>query len=265
MRETPDTIVIPTWANGPDGSGNGGWSAGLLAPFVPRPGAAGGVAVNLRVPPPIARPLTVTVDEAGTGRLLVDGSHAAPVLVAHAVPQPVSLEAPGAVRAIGPDAAAAASAGFPFRDEHPFPRCVSCGTARSPEEPSLHLHCGPVEGVQVRNEAVELTPVFADTWVPTVDLADSNDPSLASVECCWSALDCPSAAPMADPHAANPSVLARIAVRLVRQARIGEPHVLAAWRVAVDGRKQRSRSVLLDATGTVLGAADALWIEVRQR
>jgi hypothetical protein len=107
--------------------------------------------------------------------------------------------------------------------------------------------------------------VFADTWVPTSDVADPADPTLASVAACWSALDCPSAAPMADPHAENPSVLARIAVRLDRQARIGEPHVLAAWQVARDGRKQRSRSVLLDATGEVLGAADALWIEVRPR
>ncbi len=264
MRETPDTIVIPTWANGPDGSGNGGWSAGLLAPFVPRSSSAGGVAVNLRVPPPIGRELEVASDEAGTGRLLVDHLHAH-VLVAHAEPAVVSLDAPGAVRAIGVDAATAASAGFPFRSEHPFPRCVSCGTRRDASEPSLHLHCGPVAGVTVRDEAGEPTPVFADSWTPSADLADPDDPSVASIAACWSALDCPSAAPMADPEAENPSVLARIAVRLERQARIGEPHVLAAWQVAVGGRKQRSRSVLLDTNGEVLGAADALWIEVRPR
>lgn len=265
MDERDEQLVIPIWANGPDGSGNGGWSAGLLAGHMPEPAVDTGIAVSLRVPPPIGRTLDVRADETSSGRVLVDGSHDEPVLVAHAVPQAVSLDVPGAVRAIGVDAAAAASAGFPFRDEHPFPRCVACGTARDPDAPSLHLHCGPVDGVQVRDEAGDPTPVFADSWVPTADLADADDPTLASVACCWSALDCPSAAPMADPHAVNPSVLARIAVRLDRQARIGEPHVLAAWRVAVDGRKQRSRSVLLDAAGTVLGAADALWIEVRPR
>ncbi|MCW2921527.1 MAG: hypothetical protein JWL76_1401 [Thermoleophilia bacterium] len=264
MREPADTIVIPVWANGPDGSGNGGWSAGLLAPFVPEAGRAGGVAVNLRVPPPIGRELEVASDETGTGRLLVDDDHGH-VLVAHAEPAVVSLEAPGAVRAIGVDVARAASAGFPFRDVHPFPRCVSCGTRRDPSEPSLHLHCGPVAGVTVRDEAGEPTAVFADVWTPSADLADPDHATLASVAACWSALDCPSAAPMADPHAENPSVLARIAVRLERRARIGEPHVLAAWQVAVEGRKQRSRSVLLDASGVVLGAADALWIEVRPR
>ncbi len=260
---SPVTIEIPAWANGPDESGNGGWSAGLLAPFVP--GAAGGVAVSLRMPPPVGRLLDVTVDETGTGRLLVDRSGEEPVLVAHAEPAAVSLDAPGSVRSVSVDSAAAASAGFPFRDEHPFPRCISCGTARDSDQPSLHLHCGPVTGVTARDATGEPVPVFADTWTPTADIASEDDPTVASIAACWSALDCPSAAPMADPHAVNPSVLARIAVRLERRARIGEPHVLAAWQVSRDGRKQRSRSALLDATGRVLGAADALWIEVRPR
>ena len=57
MISALDTLVIPTWANGPDGSGNGGWSAGLLAQRVTN--ATEGVAVNLRVPPPIGRELQV--------------------------------------------------------------------------------------------------------------------------------------------------------------------------------------------------------------
>lgn len=264
MDARDEQLVIPTWANGPDHSGNGGWSAGLLAAHVAH--APDGVAVSLRVPPPIGRPLDITADDAGTGRLLLDATtEGEPVVVAHAEPATVSLDAPAAVRAISPVQARAARAGFPFRDEHPFPHCVSCGIARDASLPSLHLHCGPLDGVRVRDEAGNDVPVFADAWTPTPDLADPADPTLASVASCWSALDCPSAAPMADPHAANPSVLARIAVRLDRQARIGEPHVLAAWLVAVDGRKQFSRSVLLDAAGEVLGAADALWIEVRPR
>ena len=44
MSETRETLEIPTWANGPDGSGNGGWSAGLLATHVPDAGF--GVAVS---------------------------------------------------------------------------------------------------------------------------------------------------------------------------------------------------------------------------
>ena len=263
MNEAPPTIVIPTWANGPDGSGNGGWSAGLLAPFVPD--GDGGVAVSLRVPPPIGRPLEVSADDSGTGCLLVDPEGSEPVLVAHAEPANVSLDVPGSVRSISIAAAEVASAGFPFRDEHPFPRCISCGVARDADQPSLHLHCGPVADVSVRDASGTPVPVFADTWLPTSDIADADDPAVASVAACWSALDCPSAAPMADPHAEHPSVLARIAVRLDRPARIDEPHVLAAWAVSRDGRKQFSRSVLLDAAGSVLGAADALWIEVRPR
>ena len=263
MTSASDTIVIPTWANGPDGSGNGGWSAGLLAPHVPVE-AGSGVAVSLRVPPPLGRELHVGGDESGAGRLLVDRSADEPVLVAHAEPAPVSLDAPGAVRAIDVEAARAASAGFAYRDEHPFPRCVSCGIARAEGEPSLELHCGPLEGVTVRTDDAEPTPVFADVWVPTPDMADGDDPEVASIAACWSALDCPSAAPMANPDA-SPIVLARIAARIETRARIGEPHVLAAWFLSRDGRKLRSRSVMLDVRGEVLGAAEALWIEVRRQ
>jgi hypothetical protein len=107
--------------------------------------------------------------------------------------------------------------------------------------------------------------VFASAWIPTADIADPDDPVRARMEACWSVLDCPSAAPFADPDAERPSVLARITVDLAEQARIGEPHVLAAWRLSVDGRKQRSASALLDRRGRVLGLAEALWIEVRPR
>jgi hypothetical protein len=257
-----DTITIPSWANGPDDSGNGGWSAGLLAEHVTD--ATNGVAVSLRVPPPIGRPLCVKRTDDGELLLLddpVDGGD--PVLVARARAVDLALAVPDAVRRITPAMAGAASAGFAFRTRHPFPRCIACGIARDPELPSLELHCGLVEGVFVPDDAGAPTAVFADAWTPTSDLADRNQPEVVSTAACWSALDCPSAAPMADPDAERPSVLAAISVRIDRRPAVGQPHVLAAWRRAVDGRKQWSTSVLLDAGGEVLGVADALWIEVR--
>ncbi|MEO6866994.1 MAG: hypothetical protein ABI200_03140, partial [Gaiellales bacterium] len=143
--------------------------------------------------------------------------------------------------------------------------CISCGTKRAPGDPALHLYCGPMADVTAPADDGSRSVVFAGAWTPTPDLADEGDAAHAAVAACWSALDCPSAAPFADPHAEHPSVLARIAVRIVRQARIGEAHVLAAWELSVDGRKRRSASVLLDSTGEVLGVAEALWIEVRPR
>lgn len=257
-----DTLVIPTWANGPDHSGNGGWSAALLARHVR--GGEAGVEVSLRVPPPLGRELLVAEGDGRSVLLLDDAGDGEPVVVATAAPAAVDVAVPEAVRTLRPDAAAAASAGFPFRKRHPFPRCVSCGIDREPGQPSLGIHCGPVAGVRVADEAGRLVDVYADAWTPTPELADGADPALASVEACWSALDCPSAAPFADPGATHPSVLARIAVRLERQASIGAPHVLASWERSVDGRKQHSVSVLLDAHGEVLAVAQALWIQVRR-
>lgn len=257
-------LEIPSSANGPDGSGNGGWSAGLLAAHVV--GATGGVSASLRLPPPIGRPLRVSVDANGVAHLFDDTSMPDEAsLVATAEPVDVHVEVPPSVRAITPAQAASARAGFPFRDAHPFPRCVACGTQRAAGTVSLELHCGPVAGLTVQDELGAHVPVFADAWTPTIDLAEPSDPAYVATEACWSALDCPSAAPFADPSAESPSVLARIAVRIDRRPRIGESLVLAAWRLGLDGRKQRSASVLLDGSGEVLAVAQALWIEMRAR
>lgn len=261
MSATSPTICIPSWANGPDGSGNGGWSAGLLAAELDAPE---GVAVSLRVPPPIGRDLRVSQIDDATLELWDDAGDE-PVLVANAVAEAVELDVPELVRGISPARAEVATTNFPFRDHHPFPRCVSCGTERDPSQPSLHLHAGLVPACVVTDEAGELTPVFAARWVPSADMAGAGDPAHASIAARWSALDCPSATPVADAEAELPAVLARIAVRLDGEVAIGEPHVVAAWKLAADGRKRWTASVLLDADGVVRGVARALWIEVRPR
>lgn len=254
MQAVTDTLVIPSWANGPDDSANGGWTAGLLARHVP---ADRGVAVSLRVPPPIGRELAVSAT--GSGADLHDPANGA--LVADARPHEPRVAVPDHLLAVTPSEAAAASAGFPFRERHPFPRCVCCGIARPAGAPSLAIHCGPLEGVTALDDAGTPVPVFADRWEPSSDLAERDEPGHASLEACWSALDCPSAAPFADPDAERPIVLARMAARLDARVRIGEPHVLLAWQLSVDGRKHRSASALV-ADGRLLGCAEALWIEV---
>jgi hypothetical protein len=255
MDLATDTIVIPTWANGPDASANGGWAAGLLAQHVEAPV----VSVSLRVPPPLGRPLEVV--RIGEGAELRDED----LLVADAAPAALSARVPRAVTGIELDAARTAMRGFPFRDRHPFPHCISCGIERGDAAPALHIHAGPLQDVVVADDSGADVRVYASAWTPGSDLAAGDDAELTSVEACWSALDCPSAAPCANPDAEHPSVLARITVELRERARVGEPYVLAAWQLSVDGRKQRSASALLDARGRVLGLAEALWNEVRPR
>ncbi|MEV1111433.1 hypothetical protein AB0I95_22770 [Micromonospora sp. NPDC049751] len=101
--------------NGPTGSGNGGWSAGLFATAA----GPGPVEVTLRRPPPLETELT-----------LVDGEVRDPAgdLVAEVRPA-------GVVDAVVPpvDAATAAEAAtrYPGFVAHPYPGCFVCGPGRT--------------------------------------------------------------------------------------------------------------------------------------
>ena len=77
----------------------------------------------------------------------------------------------------------------------------------------------------------------------------------------WSALDCPSSAPVVLARGGRPHVLGRIEAQILRAPAPGEPHVVVAW--ALDGASERrkpSASALLDAGGTPLALARATWV-----
>ncbi|MEU2663286.1 hypothetical protein [Micromonospora sp. NPDC007220] len=108
-------MIIESRFNGPPGSGNGGWSAGVLA------GAAGPgpVEVTLRRPPPLETPLTLVDGEVRDpqGNLV---AQVRPTEDPRAVVPPVDLPA-----------ARAASAAYPGLVDHPFPGCYVCGPDRA--------------------------------------------------------------------------------------------------------------------------------------
>ncbi|MFY1690123.1 hypothetical protein [Plantactinospora sp. WMMB782] len=103
---------IPARFNGPPGSGNGGYSAGLFAH-----GESG--EVTLRMPPPLDTPLSLLGCQVRTG----DGAVVAEV-------------APGGgidtvVPPIGYPEAVEAAKGYPGFVDHPFPTCYVCGPERT--------------------------------------------------------------------------------------------------------------------------------------
>jgi hypothetical protein len=107
-------MLIPQRYNGPPGTGNGGWCAGVFA-------QAAGLSepqVTLRVPPPLDVSLTFRDGSVRAGDTLVATVAEGPA--GDGVP-PVSLAE-----------AAAASKGFPGFTNHPFPTCFVCG----PDHPS---------------------------------------------------------------------------------------------------------------------------------
>ena len=129
-------IVIDRRFRGPDESGNGGYTCGLVARAVNGPAA-----VTLRLPPPLDVPLRVD-----DGRV----RHGA-ALVAEFAPAEVDLDPPAA-----PSWEAAVAAQRPDLDS-PFPNCFVCGHARSDD--GLHIHAGRVAG----------TSLVAAPWIPGDD------------------------------------------------------------------------------------------------
>ena len=234
----PDAIQIPARFNGPDDSGNGGYTCGVVAAAV----GSGAAEVSLHAPPPLERPLDVAREADGAVKV-TDGD----TLVASGRPATVSAEPPPAIPF---DRAAEASrAGFEqWTGSHPFPRCVVCGPDR-----------GPGDGMQIFPGPLDEDGAFAATWVPEGDPGTTVAPELV-----WAALDCPTSAPVVDFGHGNPCVLARLTAVIEGDVRAAEPHVLISWPVARDGRKRHSSVALYDGEGAVAARADALWIELRE-
>ena len=262
------TLTIPERFNGPPGSGNGGYSAGRLAAALgeaiaaaaataggagpggsaaPAPTSADAVEVSLRAPVPIGRELSVELRD--DGAVLLDGE----TVVAEARPAALEIDAPP------PPSLAEAHAAIehaPFLDPaaHPFPTCFVCGPGR-PGGDGLGIFVGPVEG----------RDVFAAAWTPSPELAGPD--GALPAELVWAALDCPTSGPVAnDPSRGGaflPIVLGRLTARVLAPVVAGEPHVVVAWPIEIDGRKRHAGAAIYTAGGELCGVSRALWIELR--
>lgn len=234
---TSASLVVPARFNGPPGSANGGYFAGLLAARV---GGAYAVTVTLREPPPLNVALHVQLDDhhrlvATFGGAVI--ATAEPGELAHEQVDPVSL-----------DLAAAAEARYAGSRSHPFPTCFACGPGR--EEP---------DGLGLRPGRVTDDDRVACTWAPDPSLADHD--GLVAEPLVWSALDCPSG--WASDLEARPMVLGRITAAVDERPRAGDRCVVVARVLAEEGRKTYTASTAYDPDGRVLGRAEATWIALR--
>ena len=234
------SITIPSRFCGPDESGNGGYTCGLVAAFVD-----GHAEVTLRYPPPLDVRLDVT--ETPDGVTVGRGT----TLVAEGTPVEWDLEIPAPPTY---EEASAAVAGYPGFVTHEFPNCFVCGIDRNPED-GLRLFTGPVSG---RDDGLVASP-----WEPDTGLPVGDDGSLAP-EIVWAALDCPGAWSehrVAEDH--PPVVLGRMAARIVEPVIPGLRYVAAGWPLGRDGRKLYSGTALWDEDGALHGYARQTWIVVR--
>jgi hypothetical protein len=219
---------------GPTSSGNGGWSAGMLAVRHATDGAP--VEVTLRRPPPLDTPLTI--DSGDTSTLLAPDGGVIAEAVAGSLGEPVDP--------VDADTARAAEEAYTGLVQHPFPECFVCGPERAAGD-GLRLFPGPIGPGRT-----------ATTWTPHESMAGPDgrlDPTYV-----WAALDCPGG--WAGEIELRPMVLGRITARVDRRPRAGEVHVVVGRLVDVDGRKTRTASTVYDADRRVVGQAAHVWIAV---
>jgi hypothetical protein len=218
-----ETLTIDGRFNGPEGSGNGGYTCGLIAGLLGRTAE-----VTLRKPPPLDRPLDL--EREGDRLLVRDGD----ALVAEAEPAKVELDAP-APPSYGE--AEQASARYPGFEEHAFPTCFVCGPAREPGD-GLRIFAGPMGDGRV-----------ASPWTPAE----------VAPELVWAALDCPGAIAVGYPERGE-TLLGRFAAEIEELPRIGESCVVVGWPLGEEGRKLYAGTALFGEDGRQLASARATWI-----
>lgn len=232
----PESITVPTRFNGPVDSGNGGYSAGLLAAFVEGPAD-----VSLRAPVPLDTPLDVVRADDGSVRAL-----AGETLIAEARPvAAVDVEVPAPV---GLDDARAAAASYRGLADGLFSHCFVCGRAR---DDAFGVFAGAVAG----------RPLVATPWTPPAWTADAA--GHVTPEFVWAALDCPTYFALYRDEDLPLSMMARFAARIDAPVIAGEEHVVIGWPIEFDGRKHHAGSAVLTGDGEVLAAARALLIAPR--
>ena len=213
-------MIIPARFNGPPGSANGGYAAGLFSEAL-----GGGFEVTLLRPPPLDTQLEIIGDELRDGDVAV--AKARRGMVPEDTPEPVSVG----------DAEEASKhyAGF---EHHAYPTCFTCGPDR---DDGLEIFAGPVPG----REGVVAAP-----WAPEADVRP---------EIVWAALDCP-AGWAVDDFGREGVLLGQMAASIHALPQAGVPHVVMGWRIGAEGRKRFAGSALFSADGERLARARSTWI-----
>ena len=232
------TLNIDRRFCGPSDSGNGGYTAGLLANML-----GGTVEVTLSRPLPLDRPLRV--EGQGDAVQLWDDE-----VLATAVRSDTDLPGPlSPVSVVEARTAAAQCAVVLHPDWHPAPNCFVCGNSRGDD--ALRIFPGPLAEGR-----------YAAPWTPAADLADAG---LVRPEFVWAALDCPSSFLIYDPPGTRPEgffVLGRMTARVDGGVVAGEEHVVQSWLLERVGRKLQSASAVQRANGDVVAVARATWISI---
>jgi hypothetical protein len=237
-------IIIPEHYAGPPQIANGGYICGLLAQNI-----EGAAEVTIKLPTPLNHPLQIRSRNDGSFVL-----HNGTQLIAEARPCAFDLEvpeAPGFEEAVEASKTSIALKPSPYRvgnlrGIHPI--CFCCG-ADVPNGQGLKIHPGRLNG----------TGVVAAPWTPAQELGDEK--GLVRPEFVWTALDCPGAFAFMELTSHRPGLSGRLVGRLERPLKTGDPCVVIAWPITVEGKKLFAGSALLNGEGRIVGRVKATWID----
>ena len=239
------TITVAHRFRGPARSGNGGYTAGLLAERLiasrrDRIGAgAPPVRVRLHVPPPLETGLDVDLDLVGGTATLRAGS----VVVATAAFAELDREV---VPPVAPDEVASGIGPYAGATSHPFPGCFVCGPDRA-EGDGLRLFPGTLGPGRT-----------ACAWQPDRSVAGAD--GQVPTEVVWAALDCPGG--WSSDLRGRPMVLGTMTAAVVRVPDVAEPCVVVGRLDATDERRSSTSTALYGADGALLARAEAVWVRV---
>lgn len=239
--------------DGPPGILQGGLSAGVggaIARLADRFGAPlTGLRTRLHAPTPlgVAVEARVRADE-GAARYLVETRHDGQLLTSGEVELAGHDPAP-----LGLDLLELASMPLPPpQPQEEYPTCVVCGPR--PQHPQgLRMHPRPAGA-----------GVIVAPWVPAEELGTDGivDPVVVSA-----VLDCPTVWAAIEPIRAQGAVgalLAGFEVHHYHDVPVGELLRVVARYDAIDGRKVRARSAVVDEQGTCYALASVLHITVER-
>lgn len=233
-----ETVTINGRFHGPPGSGNGGYSCGLVARLFDGPAA-----VRLRIPPPLDTPMDVRRTEVGVEVFHHDE------LVVSGKPTNVDIDIPEPPDFAGAQAASRRYRGF---QSHFYPGCFVCGPEREHGD-GLRIFAGPVEPSGGPEGMV------AAAWIPDSSLTDSS--GYVASEFLWSVLDCPGAYAFPEP-VENVLLLGKLAVDIRGSVSAGHECVVIAWEISHEGRKHYTGTALFGESGALLAVGYATWFEV---
>ncbi len=233
MTLMASTIRIEQRFQGPPDSGNGGYTAGLIAVAV-------GETVNVRLHEPIPLDADLQIEPLGEDRWEVRREYD---VVATAARTTLEIDVPPSVSFMEARSLSTHYAGF---THHSYRNCFVCGPARS-ERDGMRIFAGRLPN----------SNVVAAPWIPDTTLADAD--GKVRPEFIWAALDCPG---FFARETLDDALLGEIAVHIERRVHIDEPCVVMGWLIRSERRKHFVGTALFDEDGERCALGRATWISV---